>query len=70
MILPEVRGSRFVTTAEAGTLTDDDHRLLAVWVATRAEHVLPQSRRCRWAHILSDPDNDSGAVRPRSSGSL
>ncbi len=41
MILPEVRDPRMVTTRRGGTLTDEDHRLLALWAATCAEHVLP-----------------------------
>ncbi|WP_089154799.1 putative immunity protein [Micromonospora sp. NBS 11-29] len=40
MILPQVRDPRFVTIRRGGTLTDDDHRLLALWAATCAEHVL------------------------------
>jgi hypothetical protein len=41
MILPKERDPRFVTIRRGGTLTDDDHRLLAVWAAACAEHVLP-----------------------------
>lgn len=41
MILPEVRDPRLVTVRRGGTLTDDDHRLLALWAARCAEHVLP-----------------------------
>ena len=40
MILPKVRDRRFITIRRGGTLTDDDHRLLALWAATCAEHVL------------------------------
>ena len=40
MILPKVRDPRLVTTRRGGTLTDTDHRLLALWAATCAEHVL------------------------------
>ncbi|GAB3054894.1 putative immunity protein [Micromonospora schwarzwaldensis] len=40
MILPTVRDPRFVTIRRGGTLTDDDHRLLALWAADCAEHVL------------------------------
>ena len=40
MILPEVRDPRFVTLRRGGTLTDHDHRLLAIWAADCAEHVL------------------------------
>ncbi|HLU34477.1 MAG TPA: hypothetical protein VKZ61_01815 [Thermomicrobiales bacterium] len=41
MILPKVRDPRFVTIRRGGTLTDADHRLLALWAAVCAEHVLP-----------------------------
>jgi hypothetical protein len=40
MILPKVRDPRFVTIRRGGTLTDSDHRLLALWAASCAEHVL------------------------------
>src|SRR4051812_8663202 len=40
MILPKVRDSRFITLRRGGTLTDSDHRLLALWAALCAEHVL------------------------------
>jgi hypothetical protein len=40
MILPKVRDARFVTIRRGGTLTDSDHRLLALWAASCAEHVL------------------------------
>jgi thymidine phosphorylase len=40
MILSKVRDPRLVTIRRGGTLTDADHRLLALWAATCAEHVL------------------------------
>ncbi len=40
MILPKLRDPRFVTIRRGGTLTDADHRLLALWAAACAEHVL------------------------------
>lgn len=40
MILPKDRDPRFVTIRRGGTLTDADHRLLALWAASCAEHVL------------------------------
>jgi hypothetical protein len=40
MILPKDRDLRFITIRRGGTLTDSDHRLLALWAATCAEHVL------------------------------
>src|SRR5205085_680274 len=56
MILPKVRDPRFVTIRRGGTLADSDHRLLALWAASCAEHVLdlfesaqPDDRRPRQA---------------------
>lgn len=40
MILPKERDRRFITIRRGGTLTDHDHRLLALWAAACAEHVL------------------------------
>ena len=40
MILPPVREPRLVTIRRGGTLTDEDHRRLALWAALCAEHVL------------------------------
>lgn len=40
MILPKDRDPRLITLRRGGTLTDADHRLLALWAATCAEHVL------------------------------
>ncbi|RYB95150.1 hypothetical protein EUA93_12830 [Nocardioides oleivorans] len=40
MILPEVRDPRLVTVRRGGSLGDDHHRLLALWAAECAEHVL------------------------------
>ncbi len=40
MILPKNRDARFITIRRGGTLTDPDHRLLALWAAACAEHVL------------------------------
>ncbi len=40
MILPKQRDPRFITIRRGGTLTDSDHRLLALWAAACAEHVL------------------------------
>ena len=41
MILTKERDPRLVTVRRGGTLSDQDHRLLALWAATCAEHVLP-----------------------------
>jgi hypothetical protein len=40
VILPKDRDTRFITIRRGGTLTDYDHRLLALWAAACAEHVL------------------------------
>jgi hypothetical protein len=40
VILPKDRDPRFITIRRGGTLTDCDHRLLALWAAACAEHVL------------------------------
>ena len=40
VILPKERDPRFITIRRGGTLTDSDHRLLALWAAACAEHVL------------------------------
>src|SRR5215211_1404667 len=40
MILPKERVPQFITSRRGGTLTDSDHRLLAMWAAACAEHVL------------------------------
>ncbi len=40
MILSKDRDPRFVTIRRGGMLTDSDHRLLALWAAACAEHVL------------------------------
>lgn len=47
MILPKVRDPRFITIRRGGSLRDDDHRLLALWAADCAEHVLPHFERVR-----------------------
>ena len=40
VILPKVRDPRFVTIRRGGILTDSDHRFLALWAASCAEHVV------------------------------
>ena len=40
MILPRDRDPRFITIRRGGTLTDSDHRLLGLWAAACAEHVV------------------------------
>ena len=41
MILPAIRDKRFILIRHGGTLTDETHRMLALWAADCAEHVLP-----------------------------
>ena len=41
MIFSPIRDPRLVTVRRGGTLEDADHRLLAVWAADCALHVLP-----------------------------
>jgi hypothetical protein len=55
MILPKVRDPRLVTVRRGGTLTDADHRRLALWAATCAEHVL---------HLFEDEQPSD--ARPRA----
>jgi hypothetical protein len=40
VILSEIRDPRFITVRRGGTLQEADHRLLAMWAADCAEHVL------------------------------
>jgi hypothetical protein len=47
MILPRIRDPRFITVRRGGSLRDDDHRLLAIWAADCAEHVLHQFEQAR-----------------------
>lgn len=60
VILAQPRDPRLVTIRRGGTLTDPDHRLLALWAAACAEHVLhhfesarPDDRRPRRAIELA-----------------
>jgi hypothetical protein len=47
VILPKIRDSRFITVRRGGTLRDEEHRLLAIWAADCAEHVLHQFEQAR-----------------------
>src|SRR5258705_3603751 len=47
MILPKIRDPRFITVRRGGTLQDDDHRLLAIWAADCAQHVLHHFEQAR-----------------------
>jgi hypothetical protein len=51
VILPPQRDPRFTTIRRGGTLTDADHRLLALWAASCAEHVLPLFEAYRPADV-------------------
>jgi hypothetical protein len=54
MILPEVRDARLITIRRGGSLTDVDHRRLALWAALCADHVL---------HLFED--EQASDARPR-----
>jgi hypothetical protein len=47
VILPGIRDPRFITVRRGGTLQDEDHRLLAMWAADCAEHVLTHFEQAR-----------------------
>ena len=47
VILPKIRDRRFITVRRGGSLQDDDHRLLALWAADCAEHVLHHFEQAR-----------------------
>ena len=47
MILPKIRDPRFITVRRGGSLADDDHRLLAIWAADCAQHVLHHFEQAR-----------------------
>ncbi|MFE7036507.1 putative immunity protein, partial [Streptomyces sp. NPDC057621] len=77
MILPKVRDPRFTTIRRGGTLTDADHRLLALWAAVCAEHVLhlfeavrPEDPRPREAiaHARAWVRGEVGMMRARAAG--
>jgi hypothetical protein len=47
MILPKIRDPRFITVRRGGSLQADEHRLLAIWAADCAEHVLHHFEQAR-----------------------
>jgi Imm-5 like putative immunity protein len=47
VILPKIRDPRFITVRRGGTLEQDDHRLLGLWAAACAEHVLHHFEQAR-----------------------
>lgn len=77
MIFAPVPDPRLVTVRRGGTLTDDDHRLLALWAADCAGHVLhlfererPADTRPREAieHIRAWVRGEVGMMRSRAAG--
>lgn len=77
MILPKVRDPRFITVRRGGSLSDADHRLLALWAATCAEHVLnlfemvqPLDPRPRMAieQIRAWTRGETGMMESRAAG--
>jgi len=68
VILPPVRDPRFVTIRRGGTLTDDAHRLLALWAATCAEHVLAVFEAVRPADLR--PREAIEAIRAWTRGEI
>ncbi|MGN6302180.1 MAG: putative immunity protein [Angustibacter sp.] len=57
MILPPEPDPRLMTVRRGGTLTDDDHHLLALWAAACAEHVL-----AHFAAVRPDDDRPRAAI--------
>ena len=47
LILPKIRDPRFITVRRGGSLQDRDHRLLAIWAADCAQHVLHHFEQVR-----------------------
>src|SRR3977135_3748629 len=47
VILPNARAPRFVTIRRGGPLANSDHKLLALWAASCAEHVLDRFESAR-----------------------
>jgi hypothetical protein len=77
VILPRVRDPRLVTIRRGGTLTDADHRLLALWAALCAEHVRhlfesarPEDPRPRRAieHVRAWTRGEAKMMQARAAG--
>ena len=77
MILPDIRDPRLVTIRRGGSLTDEDHHLLALWAASCAEHVLalfesaePEDPRPRLAieHARAWARGDVTMMQARTAG--
>jgi hypothetical protein len=65
MILSKVAGPRLVTTRCSGSLTDEDHRLLAIWAARALVHseVSLISSRAAGGHAMGAARHLTGAPR-------
>src|SRR5438874_2610001 len=46
-MLPKIRDPRFITVRRGGSLQDHDHRLLGIWAADCAQHVLHHFEQAR-----------------------
>jgi hypothetical protein len=68
VILPKKRDARFITIRRGGTLTDSDHRLLALWAAACAEHVLHLFETAQ--PLDTRPRNAIDAIRAWTRGEL
>ncbi len=77
MILSTERDPRLITVRRGGTLSDENHRLLGLWAAECAEHVLPLfedaapgDRRPREAieHIRAWTRGEVGMMASRAAG--
>ena len=68
MILSPQRDPRLITVRRGGTLTDADHRALALWAALCAEHVLPRFEAARPADPR--PRQALAAIRAWARGEL
>lgn len=77
VILPKVRDPRLVTIRRGGTLTDENHHLLALWASVCAEHVLhffesdrPEDTRPRQAieHVRAWARGEVSMMEARAAG--
>jgi immunity protein 5 of polymorphic toxin system len=68
MILPAHRDPRLITVRRGGTLSDADHRLLALWAAVCAEHVVHHFERV--AHGDDRPHEAIAAARAWARGEM
>ena len=70
VILPKIRDPRFITVRRGGTLKDDGHRLLAMWAAACAEHVLHHFEQARPEDDRPRRAIDLGRARARARGEI